>query len=275
MDGEINTVLQSEFIDFATSLADTARPIAMRYFKDGVGSEQKSDNSPVTIADQEIERILRSMIEERYPEHGILGEEFGTKNLDADYVWVMDPIDGTHCFTTGYPMFGCLIALLKGGKPILGIIDAPALNNQVNYGNQGNRWIGAQGQPTTLNGQAVTTRSCATLKEAWITASSPFMFEEGSERDRYNRLQHTSTQRPVFSGNCVAYGLLASGKLDIVVEADLGIYDFMAVIPIIEGAGGIITDWDGLDLTMQSSGVVLAAGDRSLHTEALKLLQDT
>lgn len=244
-------------------MADRAGAIAMRYFRDGVESVQKSDNSPVTVADREIEQVLREMITDQFPDHGILGEEFGNINLDARYVWTLDPIDGTHCFAAGYPLFGILIALLEGGKPVLGIIDAPAMEK---------RWIGIAGQPTTLNGEPVQTRSCASLDEAWITSSSPFMFTEGDQRQRYNSLQTSSSRRPVFSGNCVAYGLLSSGKLDIVCEADLGVHDYMALIPVIEGSGGIITDWQGGPLTMQSEGEVLACGDKTLHSMALEHL---
>ena len=259
----MNTNTSSEFLNLANELADTARPIAMHYFKEGVSSTQKSDNSPVTVADQEIETKLRDMIMERFPDHGILGEEYDSINLDAKYVWVLDPIDGTHCFSVGFLIFGTMIALLEDGKPILGVIDAPAMDD---------RWIGIKGQPSTLNGQPIKTKACANLDQAWITSSSPFMFEEGAQRESYNKLQHSSSQRPVFSGNCVAYGLIASGKLDIVCEADLGVYDFMAVIPIIEGAGGVVTDWQGDTLTMESEGVVLASGDPKLHQEAIKVL---
>jgi len=256
--------LPDEFLALALELADTARPIAMRYFTEGVSSTQKSDNSPVTVADQEIEMIFRNMISDRFPEHGILGEEYGSFNLDAKYIWVLDPIDGTHCFTAGFPLFGALIALLEDGKPVLGIIDAPAMGKQ---------WIGIRGQPSTLNGEPIKTRDSTNLDQSWITASSPFMFEEGPERESYNRLQHSSSQRPVFSGGCIAYGLLASGRMDIVVEADLGVYDFMAVVPVIEGAGGLMTDWHGEALTLQSEGQVLAAGNQALHSQALGKLR--
>ncbi len=253
----------NEPLNLARDMADRAGSIAMRYFSAGVDSTQKSDNSPVTVADLEIETTLRNMIAERFPEHGILGEEYESKNPDARYVWVLDPIDGTHCFAAGFPLFGSLIALLDEGRPVLGIIDAPAMDK---------RWIGIVGQSTTLNGEPVHTRSCASLDEAWITSSSPFMFEAGSQRQRYENLQTSSSRRPVFSGNCVAYGLLASGKLDIVCEADLGVHDFMALIPVIEGGGGSVTDWQGAPLTMQSDGLVLASGDKTLHSKALERL---
>ncbi len=252
-----------EFMELAVELADAASVIAVRHFRAGINIEQKADDSPVTIADREAESIMRALITERFADHGILGEEYGSTNLDAKYVWVLDPIDGTNCFATGFPTFGTLIALLDDGKPIIGVINAPALDD---------RWIGARGRPTTLNGVPVRTRPCLGLESAWLSSSTPFMFEDGAQRDSYDRLRKRSTHRPIFSGNCVAYGLLSSGHLDVVCEADLGPYDYMALVPVIEGAGGRMTDWQGQTLNMNSSGEVLATGDPSLHDDALATL---
>ena len=249
----------------AVELADAAALIAARYYRSDMGVENKLDDSPVTIADKEAEATMRAMINERFPDHGILGEEHGNEALDAKYVWVLDPIDGTISFASGYPTFGTLVALLEDGVPIIGIIDASALND---------RWVGARGRQATLNGVPTTTRACHTLEGAWSASSSPFMFDEGHPRDAYTRLAAYFGRRQIFSGNCVAYGLLASGHIDVVVEANNGIYDFMALVPIIEGAGGRITDWNGDALCMNSDGTTLATGDAALHDQAVAILTE-
>lgn len=252
-----------EFMELAVDMAETARTISLRHFRADVLIEHKADDSPVTIADREAETAMRTMINERFPDHGILGEEHGNESLDAKYVWVLDPIDGTVSFATGFPTFGTLIALVEDGTPILGIIDVPTLDD---------RWVGAKGRPTTMNGKPVKTRACASVEQSWISASSPFMFAEGEQRDSFERLRHTSIRRPVYSGNCLSYGLLSSGHLDIVCEADMGPYDYMALAPVIEGAGGRITDWKGNPLTMGSEGTTLATGDPTLHDQVLSIL---
>lgn len=252
-----------EFMELAVDMADAARTIALRHFRADVLIEHKADDSPVTIADRETEAVMRSLISKQFPAHGILGEEHGRESLDARYVWVLDPIDGTVSFATGFPTFGTLIALLEDGVPIIGIIDVPVLDD---------RWVGARGRPSTLNGVPVSTRACASVEQAWLSASSPFMFTEGEQREGFERLRRTSIRRPMYSGNCLSYGLLSSGHLDIVCEADMGPYDYMALAPVIEGAGGRVTDWNGGTLTMNSDGTTLATGDPSLHDQCLAIL---
>jgi inositol-phosphate phosphatase / L-galactose 1-phosphate phosphatase / histidinol-phosphatase len=247
----------------AVELADAAALIASRYYRSRLGVESKADESPVTIADKEAEAVMRAMINKRFPGHGILGEEHGNEALNARYVWVLDPIDGTISFASGYPTFGTLVALLEDGVPIIGIIDASALDD---------RWVGARGRPTTLNGVPTNTRTCAMLDGAWSASSSPLMFDEGEQRDAYTRLARNFGRRQIFSGNCVAAGLLASGHIDVMVESNNGVYDFMALVPVVEGAGGRITDWHGNALSMESDGTVLATGDPTLHDEALAIL---
>jgi len=249
------------FTTLAAQLADAARPEIMSRFRTGIRADVKADCSPVTEADRASERVMRALINKTFPDHGILGEEYGSENIDAEYVWVLDPIDGTNSFVTGKPLFGTLIALCQNKIPVVGIIDAPGVKE---------RWIGAKGQPTTLNGQPVTTRPCAELSTSWLYATTPAMFK-GDNAEAFARLSEAAW-RTVYGGDCYAYGLLASGHVDLVCEASLGTYDFCALSPVIEGAGGIITDWYGKSLSMDSDGRVLAAGDKTLHTLALRAL---
>ncbi|MBL4748678.1 MAG: histidinol-phosphatase [Magnetovibrio sp.] len=249
------------FVALAEQLADAARQEIMPRFRTGIKTDAKSDQSPVTEADRASERTMRKLINTTFPEHGILGEEYGSENTDAEFVWVLDPIDGTNSFVTGKPLFGTLVALCQNKIPIIGIIDAPAVNE---------RWIGITGQTTTLNGTEITTRTCDNLNSAWLYATTPDMFL-GPDEAAFGRLRK-GVWRTVFGGDCYAYGLLASGHVDLVCEASLGTYDFCALAPIVEGAGGIITDWYGQPLTLNSEGRVLAAGDKILHAEALMTL---
>ena len=250
------------FAELAARLADAARPEIMSRFRTGIQADAKSDSSPVTEADRAAERAMRALINETFPDHGILGEEYGAENTDAEYVWVLDPIDGTNSFVTGKPLFGTLIALCKNRRPVVGVIDAPAVNE---------RWLGVQGAKTTLNGKPVSTRACAALETSWLYATSPDMFKDANET-AFNRLS-AAAWRTVFGGDCYAYGLLASGHVDLVCEAQLGTYDYAALVPVIEGAGGMITDWSGQSLSLDSDGRVLAAGDKTLHTLALGCLR--
>lgn len=254
------TNLQS-FAALATQLADAARPEVMSRFRTGILADVKADSSPVTEADRACERAMRALINQTFPDHGILGEEYGAENIDAEYVWVLDPIDGTNSFVTGKPLFGTLIALCHNKTPIVGIIDAPGV---------GERWLGVEGQATTMNGAPVTTRACAELSKSWLYATTPDMFKD-KNMAAFKRLSQAAW-RTVYGGDCYAYGLLASGHVDLVCEASLGTYDFCALAPVIKGAGGIITDWSGAPISMKTDGRVLAAGDKTLHTLALKAL---
>ncbi len=251
----------SEACDLAVRLADTAGPVAMKYFRAPMDIESKADLSPVTVADREAERAIRELIAEAYPDHGILGEELGSQRIDAEYVWTIDPIDGTTSFVTGKPLFGALVSLLKDGLPIIGVIDMPAL---------GERWVGCHGQPTKFGGVASRVRPCARLKDAWLSATSPQMFPD----DDFGKFEALRRQcRPVVYGaDCYAYGLLASGTMDLVVESTMGIYDFCALAPVVNGAGGVITDWQGSPLSIKSDGRVIAAGDPRMHRAALGIL---
>jgi len=262
MTNAVNTANMESFVTLAHQLADAARLEIMGRFRTGIKADVKSDRSPVTEADRAAERVMRSLINDAFPDHGILGEEYGEENIGAEYVWVLDPIDGTNSFVTGKPLFGTLIALCQNSVPIVGIIDAPGV---------GERWAGAKGLPTTMNKGAVATRTCDDLDGAWLYATTPDMFENADEA-AFKRLSGAAW-RTVYGGDCYAYGLLSSGHVDLVCEASLGTYDFCALAPVIEGAGGIITDWQGQPLTLATDGKVLAAGDASLHAKALERLK--
>jgi len=253
------------FIALAESLAEASATVIRRYFRQTVTVDDKADQSPVTIADRETEAALRDLLARRVPDHGVIGEEQAATNPGSDYVWVLDPIDGTKRFITGNPLFGTLIALLYRGQPILGVIDMPMLNE---------RWIGASGRTTTFTDAKgtteVRTRACPALDRAALASTSPEMFEGGNE-EAFERVRKAA-KLTQYGGDCYSYGLLSSGFTDVVIEAGLGTYDYMALAAVIKGAGGVITDWNGKTLTLKSDGRVVAAGDPACHAEALKCL---
>jgi inositol-phosphate phosphatase/L-galactose 1-phosphate phosphatase/histidinol-phosphatase len=249
------------FVILAERMAETVRPIVMGYFRTAVEIDEKADTTPVTAADREAEATLRRMIADACPDHGILGEEYGAERIDASYVWVLDPIDGTKSFVTGKPLFGTLIALLREGTPIVGVIDMPALDE---------RWVGVDGRHTTFNGQPARVRPCPKLGQAWLYASSPHMFPEG-DFEAFERLR-LRCRAGIYGADCYAYGLLASGTVDLVCEATTKPHDYCALVPVIAGAGGVITDWHGRPLGLQSDGRVLAAGDERMHAAAREAL---
>jgi inositol-phosphate phosphatase/L-galactose 1-phosphate phosphatase/histidinol-phosphatase len=252
----------AELVALAHSLADAARPIAAKYFRTQVKIDDKSDATPVTIADREAETAMRELLTKHVPAHGVFGEEHGAVRTDADYVWVLDPIDGTKAFITGMPIFGTLIALLHKGRPVMGIIDQPI---------QKERWFGVDGERATFNGQPAATRACAQLANAYMYSTAPEMFKTPGVTARHETLA-TKVKNFRWGGDCYAYGLLASGHVDLVVENGLKLYDFAALVPVIKSAGGVITDWHGNDLDMHSPGAVLAAGDATLHRAAMDVL---
>jgi len=249
------------FLALAIDLADAAGVAIRPYFRRPIAVDDKPDLSPVTVADRAAEAAMRQLITARFPEHGIIGEEFGREREEAEFTWVLDPIDGTKSFISGVPLFGTLIALAYRGRPILGIIDQPILRE---------RWIGAAGRATTFNGNPVRTRPCAALAAATVFSTSPDMFV-GADVAAHAKIA-AAAKLVRYGADCYAYGLVALGFVDLVVEASNKPYDFCAMPPIVEGAGGIATDWRGAPLTLASDGRVLVAGDRRAHQQALALL---
>jgi len=247
--------------EFAERLADESRGILNGVAGEPPEVDIKDDLSYVTTTDRRIETRLRERIEDEFPDHGILGEEFGSRDLDAEFVWVLDPIDGTAPFVAGLPVFGTLIGVARRGLPWIGVIDHPATAD---------RWVGVSGKYAKHNGRVVRTRGCRDLGSALLTNSSPDFFapEHRAAFDAF-RAQVRYTQ---YGGSCMAYAVLASGRTDLAIDGGLEAHDILAPTAVIEGAGGIVTDWTGAGLTLGWSGLVLAAGDHGLHAQALSVL---
>ncbi|GBQ68848.1 inositol monophosphatase [Ameyamaea chiangmaiensis NBRC 103196] len=260
------TTFDSErFLKVAEAAADVAGAVIRPLFRSRLAVDDKSDDSPVTIADRTAERALRAVIAERLPDHGILGEEFGHERPEASWCWVLDPIDGTRAFVTGRPSFGTLIALLHEGRPVLGVIDQPMT---------GERWIGVSGAATRYRGpwgdERAQTRPCPHLDAAELSCTSPEMLAAAPSA-HWPSLQG-ATRRTTWGGDCYTYGLLALGHVDVVAECGMKIWDWAALVPVVEGAGGRITDWSGAPLSAQGDGSVLAVGDPALLAPATALL---
>lgn len=259
-------MLTSEIIDFANHLAEISKPIAKKYFRLPNGEIAKEDDSPVTIADREIEKIIRAEIEKKFPTHGIIGEEFGDIRTDADFVWILDPIDGTSSFIIGRPIFGTLIALTHKKKSVLGIMNQPITNE---------RWVGVEGQGSWFNGQKIQTRNCTEISDAVMASSSSFYFQNGDEEILKRISTSTKYQKIggiIYGGDCYSYASLASGFVDVVLDPGLKVYDYAALIPIIKMAGGVVTDWDGNDLGLKSNVKLIASANKTLHEKMLALI---
>ena len=249
------------FLALAQRLADAAGAEIRPYFRRPLVVDDKPDLTPVTAADRAAEAAMRALIEVHFPDHGIIGEEFGRVREEAEFVWVLDPIDGTKSFISGVPLFGTLIALTRRQRPILGVIDQPISRE---------RWVGATGRAATFNGAPIRCRPCSGLAAATLFATTPDMFK-GGDAAAFARLS-AAVKLVRFGADCYAYGLLAAGFIDLVLEASLKPYDFCAMVPIVEGAGGTATDWRGATLDLASDGHILVAGDRRAHLAALALI---
>lgn len=250
-------------IALAHRLAETAREEIIPLFRSDLESEAKEDASPVTIADRNAEEAMRRLIEAEFSADGIHGEEFGVKQGVSGRQWVLDPIDGTKAFLAGRPIFGTLIALLVEGFPVLGMIDQPITSE---------RWLGVTGEGTTFNGKRVETRRCRELSAASIATTGPQYFSQ-EQGDVFMALAaKTDHKRMVMGGDCYNYACLASGHLDIVCEAGLKLHDYAALVPVVEGAGGMMCDWAGEPLHADSDGTVLALGDPARLEDVLEAM---
>ncbi len=255
---------------FAEELADISGRIIRDYFRQDYESEAKGDTSPVTQADREAEAAMRLRIEQAFPADGIIGEEFGTVRPDADRVWVLDPIDGTVSFMAGRPIFGTLIAQLRGGFPVLGVIDQPIARE---------RWTGAIGRPSRFQraggkdeDRPARARPCPELGDAILATTSPNLFSRHQGEQFMALAAQVAHSHMVYGGDCYNYGLLASGHIDLVVETGLKLHDYAALVPIVEGAGGMMCDWRGDPLTADSDGDVIALGDPARLEDVLGAL---
>lgn len=253
-----------DLIPIAEAAADLAGTAIRPLFRSALLVEAKGDASPVTEADKAAERAIRALLAERLPDHGVIGEEYGNHNADADWVWVLDPIDGTRAFVTGRPLFGTLIGLLHKGVPVLGLMDQPVT---------GERWISVSGEATRFRsplGGQIGCRPCAVLAEAELSCTSPDMFDAATA-PRFAAVK-AAARRTTWGGDCIAYGLVALGLVDVVVDATMKPWDWAALVPIVEGAGGRCTDWAGKPLRLDGDGTVLAVGDPALLAETSRLL---
>jgi histidinol phosphatase-like enzyme (inositol monophosphatase family) len=258
--------MSDDWLATAHALADRAREVSLRWFRTPLAVDLKADHSPVTEADRRIEAMCREQLAVRYPSHGIVGEEFGSVAADAEFVWLIDPIDGTLSFISGLPLWGTLIALLQRGQPVLGLIDTPATDE---------RWSATRGDMAMFRAagkspQACLSSGCDQLSLARLCAPSPDTFV-AEQADAFRRLSAQVAIRR-HGGDCYAYGLLASGFLDLVVETGLAPHDHLPLVPVIEAAGGVISDWSGLPLGLHSTGDVVAAASAELHRQALAAL---
>jgi histidinol phosphatase-like enzyme (inositol monophosphatase family) len=247
----------------AEAAADVAGAVIRPFFRANLAIAHKADHTPVTIADRTAEQAMRAVLSERFPEHGVQGEEFGIDRPEAGLRWVLDPIDGTKAFITGRPLFGTLIALMKDGRPILGVIDQPVTRE---------RWLGVAGERTRFLGMLGGTagcRPCPVLSEAELSCTGPQLLS--GDLARWERLA-TQVRRVSWGGDCYAYGLLALGQIDLIAESTMKVWDWAALVPVIEGAGGRLTDWDGKPLHPGGDGRVLAVGDPTLLQAAVSAL---
>ncbi|WP_164157139.1 inositol monophosphatase family protein [Sandarakinorhabdus rubra] len=256
--------MATDDLALAQRLADAAGAAIRPWFRRPFLVETKADFSPVTAADREAEAVIRRLLDEYRPHDGVIGEEYGDDRPDAARVWVLDPIDGTRAFVAGRPLFGTLIALLEDGKPVLGIIDQCII---------GDRWLAGPGQPTLFNGQRCHVRRCPQLAEARIGTTSPHAFPE-ADFAAFERARG-AVGDTLYGGDCHNYGLVAAGHLDAVVEAGLKLHDWAALVPIVTGAGGVMSDWQGQPLDMaRSDGRVIAAGDAAVAAAIAAALAD-
>ncbi|QIQ87669.1 histidinol-phosphatase [Erythrobacter sp.] len=247
----------------ALRLADAAGAAIRPLFRGEWSEERKDDRSFVTEADRAAEAAMRALIEQHCPADGIIGEEYGTRNEGAGRQWVLDPIDGTTSFIAGRAIFGTLIALLQDGWPVLGVIDQPIA---------GERWVGRIGEGTTFNGKPVRARPCRDLSDAVLGTTTPHQFS-GDDVDAFMGVAKAVAERKIiYGGDCYNYGLVASGHVDLVVEAGLKLYDFAALVPVVEGAGGTMSDWMGNPLDRDSDGRVIALGDPARLDDVLEAM---
>jgi myo-inositol-1(or 4)-monophosphatase len=255
-----------DFAGFVDELAAVSGAAILPFFRTSLGVENKSAMGgfdPVTAADRAAEQAMRVLIRQTFPDHGVFGEEFGNEREEAEFVWVLDPIDGTKSFISGMPAWGTLIALTRGGKPVFGMMHQPFIGERFSGDGGAARYRGPAGD------RALRTRECERVEDAILFTPSPLLMKQ-HDRAAFDRVEQAA-RLSRYGGDCYAYCMLAAGHVDLVIETELKPYDIMPLIPIIEGAGGVVTSWDGG--FAGDGGRVVAAGDRRVHDAALELLR--
>jgi len=251
---------------FLDRLATVSGEVILPYFRTSLSVEDKSRGTafdPVTAADRAAEQAMRALIGQHFPGHGIVGEEVGPDRPDADYVWYLDPIDGTKSFISGMPAWGTLIALTHGGEPVLGMMHQPFIRERFSGDGVSARYEGPAGT------RKLMTRACAKLSEALLYTTTPLLMND-ADRARFGAVEK-QVRLSRYGGDCYAYCMLAAGHLDLVIETELKPHDVIPLLPIITGAGGVMTSWEGESPV--GGGRVIVAGDRRVHEEALRVLK--
>jgi histidinol-phosphatase len=254
-----------DFAAFVDELAGVSGETILPFFRTSLAVENKrpGDFDPVTAADRAAENAMRALIRKNFPEHGIVGEEYGSERAEAEYVWALDPIDGTKSFINGMPTWGTLIGLMRFGEPVFGLMNQPFTRERFSGDGGAARYRGPGG-PRDLH-----VRACTQLRDAHLATTSPLLMNEK------DRAAFTGVEKKVklsrYGGDCYAYCMLAAGQIDLVIETDLKPYDVLPLIPIITGAGGVVTTWD--NGPPQAGGRIVAAGDKRVHAAALAALK--
>jgi myo-inositol-1(or 4)-monophosphatase len=254
-----------DFSAFVDELATVSGDAILPFFRTSLGVEDKGSAAgfdPVTAADHAAETAMRTLIKRSFPEHGIVGEEYGNENTDAEYVWVLDPIDGTKSFISGMPIWGSLIGLTRNGVAVFGMMHQPFIRERFAGDGGASHYRGPAGERELL------VRPCAALADAMMFTTSPQLMS-AADRAAFGRVE-AAVKLSRYGGDCYPYCMLAAGHVDLVIESGLKSHDIVALIPIIEGAGGIITSWEGGSAV--KGGRVVAAGDKRVHAAALKVL---
>ena len=255
-----------DFSAFVDSLATVSGETILPFFRTALSIQDKGRHGsfdPVTAADHAAETAMRALIHRTFPDHGIIGEEFGEERADAEYVWVLDPIDGTKSFICGMPVWGTLIALTRFGEPVFGVMNQPFTGERFSGDGGAARYCGPAGE------RDLHVRPCASLSEAVVLTTSPLLMN-AADRQAFGKVE-AAVRLSRYGGDCYAYCMLAAGHVDLVIETELKPHDVAALIPIIHGAGGIITTWEGEGA--EKGGRIVAAGDRRVHAAAMEMLR--
>ena len=253
---------REKFLKFANNFADKSGEILMKNFLNHSKTEYKPDGSFVTEIDKLIENKFIKEVKKEFSDHGIVGEEFGNSNVEAKYVWVIDPLDGTHNFISGKPLFGTLICLLIDGIPSIGILDVPKLSE---------RWFGGKDIGVFKNKDSIKiSKKDKSLNESIVSSTTLMMFDD----DHFTKIRkiYSDSKFPIFGTDCYAYGLLLSGQIDLVIEANMKPWDYLAQVSLINEIGGMITDWSGRQLNLNSTGQIIASTSQKCYEEAMNIL---